>query len=157
MVPLAEPAAPPAGGRRGEAPSPPDALAHEEVERALLAAEEMRRHLGVLDEQRALLAANAEELRRAIRTLEAVGAAASGDVLLMPLGGGTYVRATLAAPGKVLANVGAGVHVESGVDDAVKVLAERAQATEAAIQRVGEEAARVEKELNALARALQGA
>lgn len=136
-----------------EAPPQPS---QEDMERALAMAEQMRSQLAVLEEQRMVLAQNLDDLRRAVRTLEAMKVAKPGDVLLMPLGAGAYTEATLVAPDRVLANVGSGVHVEGGADAALARVNERAEATESALKRVAGDAARVEQELNALARALQG-
>lgn len=132
------------------------APSQEDVERALAMAEQMRSQLAVLDEQRMVLSQNLDDLRRAVRTLEAMKTAKAGDTLLMPLGAGAYAQATLVAPDRVLANVGAGVHIESGPDAALARVNERAEATESALKRVAGDAARLEQELNALARALQG-
>lgn len=134
----------------------PPQPSQEDVERALAMAEQMRAQLAVLDEQRTVLAQNLDDLRRAVRTIEAVKAAKAGDVLLMPLGAGAYTEAKLVAPERILANVGSGVHLEGDADAALARVAERAEATENALKRVGGDAARLEQELNALARALQG-
>lgn len=147
----------PRGGRAPDmADDAPPQPSQEDVERALAMAEQMRGQLAMLDEQRAILTNSLEDLRRATRTLEAMKTSKAGDVLLMPLGAGAYTQATLVAPDRILASVGSGVHIEGGADAALARTTERTEATETALKRVSAEAARIEQELNALARALQG-
>src|ERR1051326_2399916 len=105
------------------AASPQDVEA--QIEQALALGERFRHELAALDEQRAYLAQLLADFSRGHETLEALKSLKEGDETLVPVGGGAFVRARVASPGKVIASVGAGVHAETPVDDALARVQER--------------------------------
>jgi prefoldin alpha subunit len=117
---------------------------------AVQAGEVLQGQLQNLDEQLAYLGALTQELQRGKLTLASLKDAREGEELLMPVGGGTFVPASLRGTGKVLLGIGSGLHVEGTVDQAVERLdAQLAQARDAG-QRLQEESRRVTEQLQAI-------
>ena len=65
-----------------------------------------------------LVNAALDEFRLASRTLEGVEKEKEGALFLVPIGGGSYVRAKLESADKVIVGVGAGVVIERTVGEA---------------------------------------
>jgi prefoldin alpha subunit len=130
-------------------PSGPEMDQHE-LQEAMLVGEALQGDLRALEEQRALLDSVLRDLRRGRETLDGIRDAAPGHELLVPVGAGVFVRASLVDGEKVLASVGAGVVLESTREGALARLDERIASAEQAAQRTTEEARRIEGQLSEL-------
>lgn len=67
------------------------------------------------------------DLAIAEMTLTGLGRNQTGSELLVPVGGSSYIRATLQDPDKVIVGIGAGVSVEKTLDEAKAIIARRLQ------------------------------
>ncbi|MFH0748604.1 MAG: prefoldin subunit alpha [Candidatus Bathyarchaeota archaeon] len=65
-----------------------------------------------------LINASLTEIQVAISTLDGMGSEVSGSSMLVPIGGGSYIRAKLDDPEKLLVGIGADVIVEKTVPKA---------------------------------------
>lgn len=122
---------------------------------ALELGEAYRQQLAALDEQRAMLGGVIADYRRARESLAALDKVGAGEEVLLPLGGGAFVHATLANPGRVVSTLGAGVHAETPLADAIRRMEARIDSVAEAERRMAEESKRLEGELAELSRQVQ--
>lgn len=97
-----------------------------------LRAEQVRQQVGALEGQREYLAELVGEARRAHTTLTHMAQAQAGDEILIPIGAGAFVHATLAQPARAIASLGSSLHAEVPSEEAAKRLGERVESLEAA-------------------------
>ena len=127
-----------------------------ELRELVLHAEQLRQQLGALEQQRELIAELMGDARRAFTTLEHIATdAKDGEEILVPLGAGAFVHAKLAAQGRALASLGAGVHAEVPATDARDRLKARVESLEEALTRSGKDAERVATEIERVNRVLE--
>ncbi|EJG07754.1 MAG: prefoldin subunit alpha [Methanofollis liminatans] len=112
-------------------------------------AEIFARQLEMLEQQRV-------ESIAAIETLQALGSAQDGTVLL-PLGGGVSVRATIPDPEHVLVAIGADVTVGRDNAGAVSYLEDRARELEASEKKISEMIENIRAQMNDIAARLDAA
>lgn len=143
-------------GKGAATPPPPTEAQMREL---AMHAETLRDQLATLEGQREYVAELTAEARRSLLTLEHVQGAKSGDEILMPLGGGAFVRARLDAPEKVISSLGSGIHAEVPTPDAAARLRARVESLESASQALAKDLARLNDEMarvNALVEQVYG-
>lgn len=113
----------------------------------VMRAEQVRQQLASMETQREYLAEITAEARRALTTLEHMSQAKPGDEVLVPLGAGAFVHATLADPTKAIANLGAGLHAELPAADAATRLRTRVEGLDNAQTALGRDIERLSDEL----------
>lgn len=121
-----------------------------QLQEMMVVGENLQMEARALDEQRQVLESVVRDLRRGRDTLEALKTVKPGEETLLPVGGGTYVRASLGDNATVLASVGSGVILEDSLANAHARLDERLKGTEQALQRTMEEARKIEQDLSRL-------
>lgn len=97
-------------------------------------------------QQLAVLQASVAEHERAVATLEEAQKLSKGGEVLVPVGAGTYLFATLARADRVLSDLGAGVSAERSPGSALEALGRRKEELEAVHRRLAEGLARLEDE-----------
>ncbi|WP_067053030.1 prefoldin subunit alpha [Methanofollis ethanolicus] len=112
-------------------------------------AEVFARQLEMLEQQRL-------ESLAAVETLQSLGSAEDGTVLL-PLGGGVSVRVQVPDPDSVLVAIGAGVTVGRSSAGAVSYLEDRARELEASEKKLSETIEKIRAQMNDLAARLDAA
>lgn len=117
---------------------------------ALEVGEVLQSQLAQLDEQMTYLQAVTQEFQRARTTLETLAKAKKGEELLLPIGGGAYVRATLADEDRVISGLGAGISVEGPVSDALRRVDEQLAAARETSERLQQEMQRVLQQMQAV-------
>ncbi|OPY27111.1 MAG: Prefoldin subunit alpha [Methanocella sp. PtaU1.Bin125] len=130
------------------------APANEDEMRELVAkAQAYQQRLDLLQQQANLVQVSVEDVDRALKALDSLEGQETGHEMLVPIGAGSFVHATISRPGTVLVGLGSGVTVERKAADAKaifqsrrteleKVLAE----TTGAIGQVGNELMRLQQE-----------
>jgi prefoldin alpha subunit len=130
------------------------APANEDDIRELVAkAQAYQQRLDLLQQQANLVQVSVDDIDNALKALDSLEGQESGHELLVPIGAGSFVHATVSRPGMVLVGLGSGVSVERKVSDAKtifqsrrteleKVLAE----TTGAINQVANELMRLQQE-----------
>ena len=130
------------------------APANEDEMRELVGkAQAYQQRLDLLQQQASLVQASIDDVDNALKALDSLEGQESGHEMLVPIGAGSFVHATVSRPGTVLVGLGAGVSIERKVADAKaifqsrrteleKVLAE----TTGAINQVGNELMRLQQE-----------
>ncbi|MEM2081405.1 MAG: prefoldin subunit alpha [Candidatus Bathyarchaeia archaeon] len=89
------------------------------------------------------------DLSYAQMTLESVEKEKEDTELLVPIGGGSYLKAKLAAPDKVVVGIGAGVSVEKTLQEAKAMVKERLEEMEKTLNAVQQQFAQVAERINA--------
>ncbi len=97
----------------------------EEITRNLTLIEYYKQQLESIDLQLQYLQSTLAEYQRAKVTVEQMHTADDNSPLLIPVGAGTFINASLTNASNVLIGVGAGVVVEKTIDEAVIKLDER--------------------------------
>jgi prefoldin alpha subunit len=130
------------------------APANEDEIRELVAkAQAYQQRLDLLQQQASLVQASVDDVDNALKALDSLEGQEAGHELLVPIGAGSFVHATVSRPGMVLVGLGSGVSVERKVADSKtifqsrrteleKVLAE----TTGAINQVANELMRIQQE-----------
>jgi len=125
-------------------------VSEEEIRQALMLGEQLRAQITSLEDQRAYLASLQAEYARGRAALEGLEQAKVGDEILVPVGGGAHIRATVSDPDRVVSAVGANIHIEGSLAEAKARVQERLQGVEGAIARVDGELNRLMGELQRL-------
>jgi prefoldin alpha subunit len=120
------------------------------IREAMQVGEELQQHLANIEDQLGYLRALTQEFQRSRATLEALKEMKAGDEVLLPLGGGNFVRASLAQKDKVISGIGAGYSVEGPIDDAMQRVDAQLEAAKDASQRLSEEGQRVMQQMQAV-------
>lgn len=135
--------------------STPQEQAQAALREAVAVGEELQGQLATIEDQLGYLAALTKEFQRSRTTLEALKALKKGEEVLMPIGGGNFVRAHLAEADQVISGIGAGVSVEGGIEDALRRVDEQLAAAKEASQRLQDEGQRVMQQMQAVEERLQ--
>lgn len=112
-------------------------------------AEVFARQMEMLEQQRL-------ESLAAVETLQSLGGAEDGMVLL-PLGGGVSVRVQVPDPDRILVAIGAGVTVGRSAAEAVSYLEDRARELEASEKKLSETIEKIRAQMNEIAARLDAA
>lgn len=121
----------------------------EEVRRLLLESEILEGTLATLRQRLGLIEASMAESRTAAETLSGVKAEKRGAEVLVPIGGGSFVRARIEDNEKVIVGIGADVSVEKTIEEAIKDFEERLSELERTRQSVEQQFLQVSQRLEA--------
>jgi prefoldin alpha subunit len=127
----------------------------QEMRQAMAAMEAYKAQMEAMNEQGQLLQMSLEDYSRAHDTLEALAKGKPGDEMLMPVGGSSYVYATIARSDRVLVGVGTGVTVEKPVEEAVATAKARLEEIMDAMKKVSESRTVIEAKMQQLTQILQ--
>jgi len=93
--------------------------ANEEQIRELVAQmQAYQARMEALQQQASLIQASVNDVDAALKAISSLEGTGEGQELLVPIGAGSFIHATIAKPGKVLVGLGAGVNVERDTADA---------------------------------------
>jgi prefoldin alpha subunit len=121
----------------------------EELRRLSLEMRLLEQTAETLQQRISMITAAMTELSYANMTLESVEKEKEDTELLVPIGGGSYLKAKLAAPDKVVVGIGAGVSVEKTLQEAKAVVKERIEELEKTLNSVQQQFAQVAERINA--------
>ncbi|OPY33862.1 MAG: Prefoldin subunit alpha [Methanomassiliicoccales archaeon PtaU1.Bin124] len=110
----------------------------QELRQALGAVEVYKAQLEGILEQQQLVQMSLEELSRGKATVSEFMKAAEGDEVLVPVGGGSFVRARVEKNQSILVNVGSGISVEKTAEEAMQLMDARAQEMMDAMKKLSE-------------------
>lgn len=129
-------------------PTPqPQGPTEQELRELVLRSDQVRQQLAAMEAQREYLLEVTGEARRALGTLGHLADAPANEKVLVPLGGGAFVEATVADPRKTIASLGSGVHAELTAAEAAGRLRTRVENLESAQQQLSKDIARLSDEL----------
>lgn len=127
--------------------SEPRGPSEQELRELALRGESVRSQLNALEAQREYVQELVAEARRALSALEHLAGAKDGDEVLLPLGGGAFVKGRLVNEGRAIASLGAGIHAELPVADARDRMRARVETLDGASQTLGKDVARLGDEM----------
>jgi prefoldin alpha subunit len=84
-----------------------------------------QQRMEALQQQASLVQMSLQDMDNALKALSTLEGQKSGHEMLVPIGAGSYVHATLSKPEQVLVNLGAGVSMEKSIADSKSVLQSR--------------------------------
>lgn len=118
-------------------------------------AEELRGHLEHVTQSLETLTMHRDEKKRALETLRGVKDSKVGDEMLVPVGGTTFVNASLAENDMVLMGVGADYAMPRPIDEAIKSLEGDVERLSGRVEEVTSQAGQLEAEYTSIVQALQ--
>ena len=84
-----------------------------------------QQRMEALQQQASLVQMSLQDMDNALKALSALESQKAGHEMLVPIGAGSYVHATISNPDHVLVNLGSGVSMEKSVADSKSVLQSR--------------------------------
>ncbi len=95
------------------------------------------------------------EIDLVCETISQISGLEEGREILIPLGAGNFVSGYLKQVKSVFVNIGAGVVVEKGVEEAEKILEERKKNLEEALKKLEKEKTKITEKLEEIARKIE--
>ncbi len=135
----------------------PRELSEQQVQEDLMRLDAYRSQLNALLQQYQILSASRTEHLRARESLEGVDRAEPGAELLLPFGGETYVRGTVARGAPVLIGIGSGVVVELDAAKVTELLAQRVTRIDQATRDLEGQMSTLDERIQLLSRRLDDA
>jgi len=127
----------------------------EEVRRLLAAYQQYQAQADGIMRQLSITQLTAEGLERASAAVDALGNAEVGQEILVPIGSGSFIHATLASKEKVVLNVGAGVSIEKNAAEAKDILKVRKAEVLEGSKKLNEVLAKVDQEMQKIQAIMQ--
>jgi len=132
-------------------------MTERDVQEDLVRLDAYRSQFTALAQQREILLASRQDHLRARESLEGIERSRSGDEMLVPLGGETFVRGSVQVAAPVLVGIGSGIIVEMERPKAVELLAQRITRIEQAIRDSEGQMGALEERVQLLSRRLDAA
>lgn len=127
----------------------------QELRQAMSTLEVFRAQLESIAQNQQLVQMSLEELSRAKETLTQYRKATEGDELLVPIGGNSFVFAKVATNAKAIVGIGTGVSVERSMEDAIKIMEDRAAELMDSMKKLNDRRNAIEEQANVLSQAVQ--
>jgi prefoldin alpha subunit len=127
----------------------------EEVRRLLAAYEQYQAQADGIMRQISLTQITADGLERASAAADALYKAQVGDLILVPIGSGSFIHATIASKEKVVLNVGAGVSIEKNAAEAKEILKTRKAEVLEGSKKLNEVLAKIDQEMQKIQAIMQ--
>ena len=127
----------------------------EEIRRLLAAYQQYQAQADGIMRQLSLTQLTAEGLERASTAVDALDRAQVGQEIMVPIGSGSFIHATLASKEKVVLNVGAGVHIEKNAAEAKEILISRKAEVLEGSRKLNEVLSKVDQEMQKIQAVMQ--
>ena len=127
----------------------------EEIRRLLAAYQQYQAQADGIMRQLSLTQLTAEGLERASTAVDALDRAEVGQKIMVPIGSGSFVHATLASKEKVVLNVGAGVHIEKDAAEAREILKLRKAEVLEGSRKLNEVLSKIDQEMQKIQAVMQ--
>ena len=98
---------------------PSDKVSNEEVNNLLLAAQQLEQQATRYNQQIEILNSYYSEIQTSEQTLVELKGAKNDQQMLLPIGAGNFIYTTIKNAEKVIVTMGAGIHSEKSLDDAI--------------------------------------
>ncbi|MEM2926355.1 MAG: prefoldin subunit alpha [Candidatus Bathyarchaeia archaeon] len=121
----------------------------EELRRLLIESEILEGTLNTLRQRLSLIEASITESRMAAETLQGIKSEKKGAEVLVPIGGGSFIKARIEDNERVIVGIGADVSVEKTIDEAIKDFEDRLGDLEKTRQSVEQQFLQVSQRLEA--------
>jgi prefoldin alpha subunit len=127
----------------------------EEIRRLLAAYQQYQAQADGIMRQLSLTQLTAEGLERASTAVDALNRAEVGQEIMVPIGSGSFIHATLASKEKVVLNVGAGVHIEKDAAEAQEILKVRKAEVQECSRKLNEVLSKIDQEMQKIQTVMQ--
>ncbi len=127
----------------------------EEIRRLLAAYQQYQAQADGIMRQLSLTQLTAEGLERASTAADALDRAEVGQEIMVPIGSGSFIHATLASKEKVVLNVGAGVHIEKDAAEAQEILKVRKAEVQEGSRKLNEVLSKIDQEMQKIQAVMQ--
>lgn len=127
----------------------------EEVRRLLAAYQQYQAQADGIMRQLSLTQITAEGLERASTAVDALDRAQVGQEIMVPIGSGSFIHATLASKEKIVLNVGAGVHIEKNAAEAKEILISRKAEVLEGSRKLNEVLSKIDQEMQKIQAVMQ--
>ncbi len=127
----------------------------EEIRRLLAAYQQYQTQADGIMRQLSLTQLTAEGLERASTAVDALNRAEVGQEIMVPIGSGSFIHATLASKEKVVLNVGAGVHIEKDAAEAQEILKVRKAEVQEGSRKLNEVLSKIDQEMQKIQTVMQ--
>lgn len=107
-----------------------------ELQEILMEAESCKKQMDAIRREMEVASSVMEELSSSIKALQALKESRAGTEILVPIGGGSFIRAELKDPGKVIVGAGSNISIEKDIDSAQKILEDRSSEMSKAMERL---------------------
>jgi prefoldin alpha subunit len=97
----------------------------DEIREIVARAQTLQQRLDMLQQQANLVQVSVDDVDNALKAMSSLEGQEAGHEMLVPVGAGSFVHATLAKPGTVIVGLGAGVSVERNLADAKTIFQSR--------------------------------
>lgn len=98
---------------------PSDKISSEEVNKILLAAQQLEQQATRYNQQIEILNSYYSEIQTSEQTLVELKDAKKDQQMLLPIGAGNFIYTTIKNAEKVIVTIGAGIHSEKSLDEAI--------------------------------------
>ena len=127
----------------------------EEIRRLLAAYQQYQAQADGIMRQLSLTQLTAEGLERASTAVDALDRVEVGQEIMVPIGSGSFIHATLASKEKVVLNVGAGVHIEKDAAEAKEILKVRKAEVQEGSRKLNEVLSKIDQEMQKIQTVMQ--
>ena len=127
----------------------------EEIRRLLAAYQQYQAQADGIMRQLSLTQLTAEGLERASTAVDALNRAEVGQEIMVPIGSGSFIHATLASKEKVVLNVGEGVHIEKDAAEAQEILKVRKAEVQEGSRKLNEVLSKIDQEMQKIQTVMQ--
>ena len=127
----------------------------EEIRRLLAAYQQYQAQADGIMRQLSLTQLTAEGLERASTAVDALDRAEVGQEIMVPIGSGSFIHATLASKEKVVLNLGAGVHIEKDAAEAQEILKVRKAEVQEGSRKLNEVLSKIDQEMQKIQTVMQ--
>ncbi|MHA1483309.1 MAG: prefoldin subunit alpha [Candidatus Heimdallarchaeaceae archaeon] len=98
---------------------PSEKISNEEVNKLLLAAQQLEQQATRYNQQIEILNSYYSEIQTSEQTLVELKGAKNDQQMLLPIGAGNFIYTTIKNAEKVIVTIGAGIHSEKSLDEAI--------------------------------------
>ncbi|MCK5409225.1 MAG: prefoldin subunit alpha [Candidatus Heimdallarchaeota archaeon] len=98
---------------------PSEKISSEEVNKLLLAAQQLEQQATRYNQQIEILNSYYSEIQTSEQTLVELKGAKNDQQMLLPIGAGNFIYTTIKNAEKVIVTIGAGIHSEKSLDEAI--------------------------------------
>lgn len=127
----------------------------QELRQAMSALEMFRAQLESISGNQQLIQMSLEELARAKETLSKYQSTPQGSDILVPIGGNSFVFATVASNNKALIGIGSGITIEKPIEEAAKMMEDRARELSETAKKLNDRRITLEEQAGQLSDAIQ--
>ena len=99
---------------------PSEKISNEEVNKLLLAAQQLEQQATRYNQQIEILNSYYSEIQTSEQTLVELKGAKNDQQMLLPIGAGNFIYTTIKNAEKVIVTIGAGIHSEKSLDEAIE-------------------------------------